>query len=123
LAGFENGGGLICWLLGSTRIGLLTAVGLDVKEPRNREHDAVLNVVGIWCGAIWNPFALGRQTRGASGIHTDGIVVHKEKRFREAAHGTAISVFGRCQPTLFYFWTAHAWRGYNADQYRHEIAG
>jgi hypothetical protein len=38
LAGFENGGGLICWLLGSTRIGLLTAVGLDVKEPRNREH-------------------------------------------------------------------------------------
>src|ERR1019366_7736466 len=38
LAGFENGGGLICWLLGCSQIGLLTAVGLDVKEPRNREH-------------------------------------------------------------------------------------
>jgi len=32
LAGFENGGGLICWLLGSTRIGLLTAVWTS-KNP------------------------------------------------------------------------------------------
>lgn len=67
MAGFENGGGLICWLLGSTRIGLLTAVGLDVKEPRNREHDAVLNVVGIWCGAISGNMRISDQAARSIG--------------------------------------------------------